>query len=389
MEKEKYSKYITSEDFILDKEFFKWVLYPNKELDQFWSSFIKEYPEKGILISEAIMILKSIQPVEQEIPKENLDLILQKLKTSNVTIKLNRLKWMKYAAGLAVLISIGTLIWTNIHVQPKFPIAVGKRAELKGEIILANGSTREFDTEQTTIKQTASGKLTINTDTLDVKSVNTKSDINRIIIPYGKRSEVTLADGTHIWLNSGSQLSYPNEFKKDSREVYLSGEAYFDVKPNPKLPFYVITREIRIKVLGTSFNVSCYDEDNLTQTVLIKGKVSAGKNQLFTKDIELAPNERLIFDKKTNGLSKDHVDVSFYTSWISGYLVFKNEPITEVYKKLARYYNKNISAEVGLEKISFSGKLDLKNNLEGALENISFASSVKVYESNGSFIIKK
>ena len=97
----------------------------------------------------------------------------------------------------------------------------------------------------------------------------------------------------------------------------------------------------------------------------------------------------MIFDKKTNNISKDHVDVSIFTSCISGYLIFKNEPITEVYKKLARYYNKNISAEVGLEKISFSGKLDLKNKLEGVLENMSFASSVKVYENNGSFIIKK
>ncbi len=121
--------------------------------------------------------------------------------------------------------------------------------------------------------------------------------MNQIIIPYGKRSDITLADGTHIWLNSGSQLSYPSEFKTDSREVYLSGEAFFDVKANPNKPFYVITRDIKIKVLGTRFNVSSYNEDNTTQTVLLKGKVTTGKNKIFAQTIDLMPGERMIYDK--------------------------------------------------------------------------------------------
>ena len=80
---------------------------------------------------------------------------------------------------------------------------------MKGRIILANGSTREFNTEKTSIKQSSSGHLTINNDTLEIKADKTSSAINKVIIPYGKRSEIMLADGTHIWLNSGSQLSYP------------------------------------------------------------------------------------------------------------------------------------------------------------------------------------
>ena len=79
MDREKYSKYITSEDFILDREFFRWVLFPNEELNMFWNSFIQEYPQKEILINEAILILKSVQPVEQEVPEERLDSILQEL----------------------------------------------------------------------------------------------------------------------------------------------------------------------------------------------------------------------------------------------------------------------------------------------------------------------
>lgn len=389
MEKEKYIKYVKTEDFILDKEFSLWILYPDKELNQFWNSFIEEYPEKGTLIRDAAFIIKSLQPLEQEVPERRLNLILQKVKISDKTIKLNRFRGLKYAAGIALFLTIGSLIWLSVHVKNQFPIETANTLGIKGKIILANGSIREFDTEQTTIQQTSSGNLAINNDTTEIKSNNTPSERIQIIIPYGKRSEILLADGTHIWLNSGSQLSYPAEFKTDSREVYLSGEAFFDVKPNPNKPFYVITRDIRIKVLGTSFNVSSYNEDNTTQTVLLKGKVSAGKNQLFAKTLELIPGERLIYDKNSDNLTKDQVDVKLYASWVSGYLIFDNEPITEVYKKLERYYNKNILVEAGLDEISFSGKLDLKDKIEDVLENISFASFVNVSESNGSFIIKK
>ncbi len=389
IDREKYLNYDSTEDFILDKDFYTWVLYPNQERNLYWNGFIEKYPQKINLVREAALIIQSFQPLEPEVPEYRLNLILQKILIAEKKILSNRYQGLKYAAVLVVLVAIASLIWLSVNKKNNFQIEAGTMTGMKGRIILANGSTREFDTEKTSIKQSSSGHLTINNDTLEIKSDKTSSAINKVIIPYGKRSEIMLADGTHIWLNSGSQLSYPTEFKSDSREVYLSGEAFFDIKPNPEKPFYVITRDIRIKVLGTSFNVSSYEEDNTSQTVLFKGKVSAGKNQLFSKTVELMPGERMIYNKKNRGLTKDKVDTKFYASWIGGYLIFENEPITEIYKKLERYYNKNIQAEEGLEKISFSGKLDLKDKLEDVLENISFASAVKVQARNGSFIIKK
>lgn len=387
MEKRQYLKY-TTEDFILDREFSGWVINPDKESDQFWNSFIQEYPEKGDLIRNAALIIKSLQPITQEVPQQRLNAIFQKISQSSKSIALNYYSPLKYVAGIALLIATGSLIWLSVQNKHQFPIEVASGPMLKGKIILSNGATREFDTEQTTLKQTASGSLTLNDDTIADHSKNTTTAMNQIIIPYGKRSEITLADGTHIWLNSGSQLSYPSEFKTDSREVFLSGEAFFDVMANPTKPFFVITRDVKIKVLGTSFNVSSYNEDNTTQTVLVNGKVSAGKNKLFAKTIDLTPGERMIFDKINDQLSKEHVNVELYASWVKGYLVFDNVPITEVYKKLGRYYNQTILTEDGLEKITFSGKLDLKDNIKDVLDNISFASPVKVFEKNGTFIIK-
>lgn len=389
MESEKYIQYQTTEEFILDKEFSSWVLHPDKELDQFWNSFLMEHPDKAALIKDAALIIKSLQPLNQNISQEKLDEIYRNIRKSGKVITLKRFTAFKYAAGILLMVATAGLIWLSLHQKNQFPIEALNNSTLKGKIILANGLTKEFDTEQTTIRQTTTGNLTINNDTIDAKSNKVASEMNQIIIPFGKRSEITLADGTHIWLNSGSQLSYPTEFKADSREVYLSGEAFFDVTSNPNQPFYVITHDIRVKVLGTSFNVSSYNEDNTTETVLVKGKVSAGKNVLFGKTINLVPGERMIYNKSNESVSKDRVDVAMYASWVKGYLIFDNIPITDVYKKLERYYNLDITAEDGLEKITFSGKLDLKESIKDVLENISFASSLKVFENNGSYFIKR
>jgi transmembrane sensor len=381
--------YQTTEDFILDKEFISWVLHPDKELDIFWEAFIRENPEKEVLIRDAALIIKSIQPIGQEVPQQRLDLIFEKINQADRKVKFNWNIALKYAASISILIAVGTLIYLSVQNKNQFPVVASSEMVLKGKVILANGTTKEFDTDQTIIKQTTSGNLTINTDTIDIDSDQSSSALNQVIIPYGKRSEITLADGTHIWLNSGSQLSYPSKFKTDSREVYLSGEALFDVKANPDKPFYVITRDIKIKVLGTSFNVSSYPEDHTVQTVLLRGKVSAGRNKLFATTVDLIPGERLTYNKNNAQLLKDKVDVKLYSSWINGYLFFKNMPLTEVYTTLERYYNQDIIVEDGLDKITFSGKLDLKDNIKDVLESIAFASSVNVHENNGSFIIKR
>jgi len=392
MKTKKYDKYDT-EDFVLDKKFLSWVLNPDKKRDLFWNTYLSEHPEKRDQISDAIFIIKSIQPIELAIPEQKLTKLLQKAKAPKRTrfLDIYRDRLTRYAAGFAMFITAGSLIWFSVHTKNEFPI-VADNITQKGKIILSNGLTREFNTKQTIIKQTDPEDVTINNDTIKMSVKDeelTKSAMNQIIIPYGQQSEITLSDGTHIWLNSGSQLSYPSEFKKDSREVYLTGEAFFDVKSNASKPFYVITKEFKIKVLGTRFNVCAYNNDRLIQTVLEKGKISAWKNSLFASTVDLLPGERIMYDKENDKLTRDKVNVQLYTSWINGYLLFKNEPTTEIFKKLERHYNQKFNTEVGLDKITFSGKLDLKNKLSDVLENISFASSIIISEDNGTLTIKQ
>jgi ferric-dicitrate binding protein FerR (iron transport regulator) len=389
MEQRNYEWY-TTEDFVLDKEFAHWVLFPNAAEDLFWMSFQTSHPEKADLIKEAALIINSLKPIEPEIPEEKLNQIFRKINYQRNTRRKVINLTLKYAATVAFLLAIGTILWLSVKTNDSFPVEASLNSPQKGKVILSNGSVREFETEKTIIKQTASGKIAINSDTVNVvpqEKTNNTPGLNQVIIPYGKRSEITLADGTHIWLNSGSQLSYPQQFDKKIRKVYLSGEAFFDVAPDKTKPFYVITSDFKIRVLGTKFNVSAYKEDQTTQTVLLEGKVSAGKNTFLAETVDLCPGERLVYDKKNETMRKDQVDVNLYASWINGYLLFENEPTTAVFKKLERYYDQRIITNEKLDKITFSGKLDLRGNIRDVLENISFASQVKVTEDNGQFII--
>lgn len=388
MEKEKYFNFKT-EEFILDEKFVCWVLEPNDESDLFWKSFLIDYPEKESQINDAILIIQSLRSVDPEISDHKLDSIFHKVIVSHKSITIRHIQWLKYVASIALIITTGALVWFSLQKNDSFPLEDLKSVQFKGKVIFSSGITREFETEKTIITQTSSGNLMINNDTISLSQDNKadEPELNHIIIPYGKRSEVTLADGTHIWLNSGSQLSYPSKFTASSREVYLSGEAFFDVAHDVSKPFYVVTKDFRIKVLGTKFNVSSYNEDKTIQTVLLEGSVSARKNKLFGKSIELLPGERMVYDKAEDSFSKDAVDVQLYASWVNGYLIFENEPICQVATKLERYYNQPIVPGKITETITFSGKLDLKENIKDVLENISYASSVKITMTDGVFLI--
>jgi ferric-dicitrate binding protein FerR (iron transport regulator) len=381
-----------TEDFVLDENFCRWVNNPDQESDHFWRSFCENNPEKTIAIKEAVLILKSIRPIEENIPEEVLERLYVRIIPSSAPSRKNPYFWLKVAAAILVLVSLAAVILLSVNNKPRMPLmATGGNLFEKGRLILPDGTVREFDEENAQIVHSSEGGLTLNNDTVvrDLKPVQSSGvKMNHIIIPYGKRSDITLADGTRIWLNSGSQLSYPSDFGKGSREIYLTGEAFFEVAHNPSMPCIVYTNDLKIKVLGTRFNVESYGNDARTQAVLVEGIISAGRNRMISRPVELIPGERLIFDREKEVISKDMVDVCLYTSWVNGYLVFEQENLAEIFKKLERYYNKPIMVEEGIEKITFSGKLDLTEDIERVFGNISFSASFKYESENEVYTIK-
>jgi len=162
--------------------------------------------------------------------------------------------------------------------------------------------------------------------------------------PAGMQTDFLLPDGSHVWLNSGSVFKYPVPFAEDKRLVELTGEAFFDVAKDASHPFLVKAGELNIEVKGTRFNVINYPDETLTELILESGSV-----RLFTGDYEnkktitvINPGERAILDIAQNELSVGKVDVDKYTAWKEGILIFRDDQMDEVVRKLNRWFNVEI-----------------------------------------------
>lgn len=208
------------------------------------------------------------------------------------------------------------------------------------------------------------------------KASSSKEPIfNTLIVPFGKRSEIVLSDGSKVWLNSGSKLIFPAKFTSGKREVYLEGEGIFEVSHNKKKPFYVKSKNHEIEVLGTVFNVSNYLDDDAIYTVLKSGSVQVNytTNKLFNsgKNVRIMPGTMLTFNRTKLDVHQATVDVERYFSWRDGVFIFKNDSLKSIMKKISRYYNVEIlitDSKRANEK--FSGYLDVNSGIESVLETI-------------------
>jgi len=155
--------------------------------------------------------------------------------------------------------------------------------------------------------------------------------------PAWTRVQFTLPDGTSGWLNSNSSVKYNGSFITD-RQVILKGEAYFDVYKNKKKPFTVITNEVLVRALGTRFNIASYQDENDVEVVLEEGKLLLN-NKEKTKSYIINPNDLIVYDKSHDSFSTEVVQPQKYMSWTEGKLVFRNDPLDVVARKLERWYN--------------------------------------------------
>ncbi len=168
---------------------------------------------------------------------------------------------------------------------------------------------------------------------------------NEVYAAFGTRSALKLADSTLVWLNSGSSLRYPDRFTGRNREVDLKGEAYFEVKTDPSHPFIVKTSNFIVKATGTKFNVLNYESNSLSEVTLISGKVSvneltgSNKSNLISN---LGPNQHLKYDKQNKTISLRDEDSYKYYAWKDGKLIFRNEPLSDVVKKIGQVFNVDI-----------------------------------------------
>lgn len=231
--------------------------------------------------------------------------------------------------------------------------------------------------DSATIAYDASGnKINVNN-----KQINQKTSLgnqyNTILVPYGKRAHLSLADGTLVWLNSGTKLIYPTSFNGESREVFLEGEGIFDVAHNKEKPFFVrAANNYNVRVLGTLFSVSCYSGDAKISTALLRGKVKVAyaKKGFFSSDTlqsVLSPGMIAALDKKQQTLKTTVQDVEPLFSWRKGYYEFSKEKLPLVLDKLKRYYNVGFVMNKDIsQQETYSGAFKLNDDLDKVVETL-------------------
>jgi len=212
-----------------------------------------------------------------------------------------------------------------------------------------------------------------------IEAESTNNEFCTISVPKGNKSEVILSDGSKIWLNNNSKLVYPKKFNAKERRIELIGEAYFEIEKNEKVPFIVQTSDINIKVLGTKFNVSAYANDKFIETTLISGKVMVQSNDNPEIETVLKPGESLTFDKVNNQSAVNDVDTEFYTYWMKGEFVFKDERFETLAKRIERIYNVEITFEdETLKDKTYTGDFKVDDNIYTILEIFKRSTTVPI-----------
>lgn len=186
---------------------------------------------------------------------------------------------------------------------------------------------------------------------------------NTLHVPYGKKFQVVLSDGSEVYLNSGSSLKYPIKFIKGNiREVFLEGEGYFNITKDKYDSFIVNTNNINTKVFGTQFNISSYENEENIKVVLVEGSVNVYTiNNIDSQNI-LEPNQIATYSKFEREITTNEVDVSSHIAWIDGVLLFKNENFSNIIRKLERHYDvKIVNNYSKLHNERFTGRFEIEN----------------------------
>jgi ferric-dicitrate binding protein FerR (iron transport regulator) len=196
---------------------------------------------------------------------------------------------------------------------------------------------------------------------------------HEIIVPPGESAELVLSDQTHVWLNAGTRLRYPTDFQQESRTVELFGEAYFDVAKDRKRPFFVITKDLIVNALGTSFNVETRKQ-SATNITLVEGKVSLedSAGQMLTT---LSPGENAFLQQ--GKLEIKHVKTDLYTSWKEGIITFRDEALGDIAKKIELWYNVELNFEQeSVKSIRFTGTILRNKPVDQIMEILKFTSGI-------------
>ena len=363
-----------------------------KELDE-WRSVSPRHEELFQRMLSSEHVEKSISRfVKTEEEEERGWRQLQQKARSGRSVR--KIKWFPYAAAIVLILSVGGVFYfsgdkeqTEILPIAKNEVQVpGSRAVL----ILPDG--RKVDLENEVLRSDlaqSDSLLLVSARSLkyrDIDSPDTTEIFHTLEIPRGGEYLLALSDGTMIYLNSESTLSFPVKFQGKERKVYLTGEAYFKVAKNTEHPFVVTAGELEVLVTGTTFGVRAYKDEKDIQTTLESGQVTV---RVEGKSVKLVPNKQVLFNKSTMGLEVRDVDVDLYLAWADGRLVYDNCPLEKILTDLGRWYNIDVFySRDELRSYQFSLNMKKHEEFTQVLELIGKTGEVQFEIKDNTVIVK-
>ncbi|WP_159517739.1 FecR family protein [Sunxiuqinia indica] len=210
-----------------------------------------------------------------------------------------------------------------------------------------------------------------------------------IIVPRGAKYKFTLMDGTKVWLNSNSKLVFPTRFEKNIRQISLKGEGFFEVAPDKAVPFVIDVNDVEVKVVGTAFNINAYDEKYEMVTTVVEGKVIVDDDHWGKKELLMA-NEQLCVNTLTGVVQRKEIDAGVFTAWTRGRLVFENESLDSLMKRLERLYDVNITISDGVDRsLKFTGDIKRYDDLSTVLDMLATTQNVKFSVDGHDVVVSK
>ena len=291
-----------TDDFLFDDEFNDFVREPSKKKIGKWEEYFKNHPETQFEADKARRIIEG----------------LASLKDKAADIEVNELHlhqkfeetWTQYKSSRSksAFLKVSKLVWQSVGAAAVIVFAITFYTLIHNSYFKNN--TQEFF---------------------------------EVYVPAAKQSQLNLPDGTKVWINSDTKIRYSNKFNSKERNLYISGEAYFEVAHDKKVPFRVFANGAEIKVLGTKFNIKAYSGEEKVETVLLEGKVKLSRaDSKKSGSIEMQPGDKAIFNLKTNKIAFTRKDVDADVAWKDGKVIFRNVQLAEVCKTLTRRFSAEI-----------------------------------------------
>jgi ferric-dicitrate binding protein FerR (iron transport regulator) len=345
----------------------------NNKDQQHLDSWLAENPANVELLNEVVTVLET--PVEDEALKASANRVYEAIGFKMPVVRpIHRVHFLKsrWWWAAAVLFGITTVTYLVYHPAPKQTITVKneiKPGKDRAILTLADGTTIELDSASNgiigqqgnaRITKLPTGELVYTREGSNVQEIL----YNTMTTPKGGQYKLTLPDGSKVWLNAASSITYPAAFAGTDRTVTIKGEAYFEIAKNENMPFHVKANNTTVDVLGTQFNIMAYEEEPTIKTTLLEGAIKV--NGRLLKPGQQAVNDRII----------DNADIEEATAWKNGLFEFNQQPIVSIMRQISRWYDVDIQYERNIKSKTFTGQISRYADIATVLQMMELTGGI-------------